>query len=176
MRFKFYLAALAATTAFATPAFAATVTASATAEARGLVLQPLTLTKVDDLDFGTVLASTALGTVTINADTGNRTSTGGVTQVASNNGQRALFAGAGTAGNLVTLTLSPPTGGVLVSTTNPADTIVVSSLVLDNANLTSRAIGAGGTFQVGVGGTFDIAANQPNGFYKADFNLTADYQ
>lgn len=175
MRFKFCLAALAATTAFASPALAA-VTASATAEARGLVLQPLTLTKVNDLDFGTVLASNAFGQVTINADTGNRTSFGGVTQVASNNGQRGLFAGAGTAGQLVTLTLSPPTGNVLVSTTNAADTIVVSSLVLDNGNATSLNISAGGTFQVGVGGTFDIAASQPNGFYKADFNLTADYQ
>ncbi|WP_309602279.1 DUF4402 domain-containing protein [Sphingomonas sp.] len=176
MRFKFCLAALAATTAFATPAFAQSVTASATAEARGLVLQPLTLTKVDDLDFGTVLASTVFGQVTIDADTGNRTSSGGVTQVASNNGQRALFAGAGTAGQLVTLTLSPPTGSVLVSTTNPADTVVISDFVLANANATSLAIDSTGFFQVGVGGTFDIAANQPNGFYKADFNLTADYQ
>ena len=176
MRFKLCLAVLAATTAFATPAFAQSVTASATAEARGLVLQPLTLTKVDDLDFGTVLASAALGTVTIDADTGNRTSSGGVTQVASNNGQRAVFAGAGTAGQLVTLTLSPPTANLLVSTTNSADTILVSSLVLENGNANSLNIGLGGTFQVGVGGTFDIAANQPNGFYKADFNLTADYQ
>ena len=175
MRFKFYLAALAATTAFATPAFAA-VSASATAEARGLVLQPLTLTKVNDLDFGTVLASTLFGQVTINADTGNRTSSGGVTQVASNNGQRGLFAGAGTAGQLVTLTLSPPTGNVLVSTTNPADTISISNFVLGNANATSLAIDATGAFQVGVGGTFDIAASQPNGFYKANFNLTANYQ
>lgn len=175
MRFKFYLAALAATTAFAAPAFAA-VSVTATAEARGLVLQPLTLTKSDDLDFGTVLASTVFGQVTINADTGNRTSSGGVTQVASNAGQRALFTGAGTAGQLVTLTLSPPTSNLLVSTTNSADTILVSALVLDNGNANSVTIGLGGTFQVGVGGTFDIAANQPNGFYKADFNLTADYQ
>lgn len=176
MRFKFYLAAIAATTAFAAPAFAAPVSVTATAEARGLVLQPLTLTKSDDLDFGTVLASTVFGQVTINADTGNRTSSGGVTQVASNAGQRALFTGAGTAGQLVTLTLSPPTSNLLVSTTNSADTILVSALVLDNGNANSLTIGLGGTFQVGVGGTFDIAANQPNGFYKADFNLTADYQ
>ena len=176
MRLKFCLAALAATTAFASPAFAATVTASATAEARGLVLQPLTLTKVDDLDFGTILASNAFGTVTIDADSGGRSSTGGVTEVASNAGKRGLFAGAGTSGQLVTLTLSPPTGNLLVSTTNSADTINVSSLVLDNANATSLNIGSDGTFQVGVGGTFDIAADQPNGFYKADFNLTADYQ
>lgn len=176
MRLTLCLAALAATTAFATPAFAQVVSDTATAEARGLVLQPLTLTKVDDLDFGTVLASTVAGTVTIDEDTGGRSGSGGVTLVASNPGQRALFEGAGTSGQDVDLTLTGPVGGVLVSTSNPTDVIVVSSLLLDNGGATSRTIGLLGTFQVGVGGTFDIAANQPNGLYKADFDLTADYQ
>ena len=43
MRFKFALAALAATTAFATPAAAQVVSSTAQAEARGTILQPLTL-------------------------------------------------------------------------------------------------------------------------------------
>lgn len=176
MRFNLALAALVATTAFASPALAQVVSATATAEARGLVLQPLTLTKVDDLDFGTVLASNVAGDVTIDPDTGNRSSSGGVTQVASNSGQRALFAGAGTAGQVVNLTLTPPTGNVLVSTTNSADLIAVTSLTMDAGNPASRTIGLGGTFQVGVGGVFAIAASQPNGLYKADFDLTADYQ
>ena len=176
MRFTVYLAAIAATTAFATPAFAQDVSATATAEARGLVLQPLTLTKVDDLDFGTILASAVAGSVSIDADTGVRSSSGGVTQVASNPGQRALFAGAGTFNQVVTLTLTPPPGNVLVSTTNSADLIAVTALVMDNTNATIRSIGLGGTFQVGVGGDFAIAASQPNGLYKADFDLTAEYQ
>lgn len=174
MRFNIFLAALAATTAFASPALAATATASATAEAHGLVLQPLTLTKKFDLNFGTVISSAALGTVSIDADTGGRTVTGGVTAVPTDVGARAVFAGAGTIGQPVLLTLTAP--AVLVSTTNPADTIVVSSLVLDNGNVTTRTIDSSSAFQVGVGGTFDIAASQPNGYYKADFTLTADYQ
>lgn len=176
MRFKFCLAALAATTAFASPAVAQSVGSdTATAEARGLVLQPLTLTKVDDLDFGTILASTIAGSVSIDEDTGNRSVTGGVTPVASNTGGRALFEGAGTPTQQVDLTLTPPVGGVLVSTSNPADVIVVSNLLLDGGNLTTRTIGVLGTFQVGVGGTFAITAGQPNGLYTADFDLTADY-
>ena len=174
MRLSIYLAALAATTAFATPAFAQVATASATAEARGLVLQPLTLTKVDDLDFGTVIASTVAGSVSIDADTGNRSVAGGVTPVPTNVGGRALFAGAGTYNQGVLLTLSPP--AVLVSTTNAADTIVVTSMVLDSGNATLRTIDVTGAFQVGVGGDFAIAASQPNGLYKANFDLTADYQ
>ena len=176
MRLKFCLAALAATTVFASPALAQTATASAVADARGLVLERLTLTKVDNLDFGTIISDTlAAGTVIINEDTGFRTFTGGVTLVPTNDGGRGLFSGAGGFNQTVLLTLAPPT--FLVSTSNPADMIAVNSMVLDNGALTSlRSTGTTGTFQVGVGGNFAIAAAQPNGFYKADFTVTADYQ
>lgn len=173
MRFKIALAALAATVAFASPA-AAQVTASDTAEARGLVLQPLTLTRVQDLDFGTVIASAVAGSVTIDEDTGGRTVAGGVTGVPTAPGDRAIFAGAGTANQQVDLTLTPPAGNVLVS---GANFLTVSSMVLDsNVVAGSITIDATGAFQVGVGGTFAIAANQPNGLYAADFDLTAEYQ
>ena len=173
MRLNICLAALAASVAVASPAFAQSVTASAQAEARGLVLQPLTLTRVDDLDFGTVIASAVAGQVTINEDTGARSVSGGVLGVPTAPGQRGLFAGAGTAGQQVDLTLTPPAGGVLVS---GANFLTVSAMVLDNGNSTTRTIDVTGAFQVGVGGTFDIAASQPNGLYAADFDLTAEYQ
>ncbi len=175
MRIKLCLAALVASTAFASPAFAQAATANAVAEARGLVLERLTLTKVDDLDFGTVISSTAAGTVRIDADTGVRTVVGGVTPVPANNGKRGLFQGAGSVGQSYLLSMSRP--AFLVSTTNTNALIAVSSLFFDNGNLSAaRTIGLSGTFQVGVGGVFAIAANQPNGFYKADFTVTADYQ
>lgn len=174
MRLQICLAALAAATALASPAAAQTATASADAEARGLVLQPLTLTKASDLNFGTVIASNVAGTVSIDPDSGNRSTTGGVTGVPTDVGTRALFAGAGTAGQPVLLTLNAP--ALLVSTTDPTDTVAVSSMTLDNSNATFRTIGVTAAFQVGVGGTFAIAASQPNGLYVADFDLTADYQ
>jgi len=174
MRNIIRLAALAATFASATPAFAQAVSASANAEARGVVLQPLTLTKEDDLDFGTVISTAALGTVVIDADDGSRAVTGGVLAVPSYPGGRALFTGNGTAGQDVNLTLNAP--GLLVSTTNPLDTVTVNSMVLDSGNSLVRTIGATTIFQVGVGGDFAIAANQPNGLYTAQFDLTADYQ
>lgn len=176
MRLNLCLAAIAATVVFSSPVAAQVVSDTATAEARGLVLQPLTLTKVEDLDFGTILASTIAGTVSIDADTGGRSVTGGVMPVASNPGQRALFAGAGTATQQVDLTLTPPVNSVLVSTSNPSDTIVITSMVLDAGNSTTRTIDSTGAFQVGVGGDFAIAAGQPNGLYTASFDLTADYQ
>jgi len=174
MRNIIRLAALAATVATASPALAQSVSASANAEARGVVLQPLTLTKEEDLDFGTVISTAAAGTVVIDADDGSRNVTGGVLAVPSYPGGRGLFTGNGTAGQDVNLTLNAP--GLLISTTNPLDTITVNSMVLDSGNLLVRTIGATTVFQVGVGGDFAIAANQPNGLYSAQFDLTADYQ
>lgn len=174
MRLTICLAALAATAATATPAFAQAVSASANAEARGVVLQPLTLTRIDDLDFGTVISTAAAGTVVIDADDGSRTVTGGVLEVPSYPGGRGLFSGNGTAGQDVNLTLNAP--GVLVSTTNPLDLVTVNSMYLDSGNSLVRTIGASTIFNVGVGGDFAITANQPNGLYTAQFDLTADYQ
>ena len=182
MRFNHCLVALAATLAVASPAFAQTtptptptpppVTDTATALARGLVLQPLTLTKDEDLDFGTILASTVLGDVTINPNDGDRTVTGGVTEVTANPGGRAVFVGAGTVNQQVTLTLTPPADNFLLSAAN--DKILVSDLRFDTGGAT-RTIGTSGVFTVGVGGTFEIAAGQPNGEYEADFSVTAEY-
>lgn len=174
MRLNICLAALAASVAVASPAFAQSVTASAQAEARGLVLQPLTLTRVDDLDFGTVISTAVAGDVTIDEDDGSRVVTGGVLPGPAT-GNRALFAGAGTIGQQVDLTLAPPVGNLLFSGGN---SINISNFTLDGGvGLTdTRTIDATGTFEVGVGGTFDIAANQANGLYAADFDLTAEYQ
>jgi len=172
MRMKLCLAALAATTAFAVPAMAQTAV-TATAQARGLVVQPLTLTRIQHLDFGTVLSSaTTPGWVAVDADTGLRTADGvGLTLVATGPGGRGLFTGAGTAAVQVQLSLGQPVGGVVVSGTNQ----IAANLVLDQGGLTTRTIPAAGTFNVGVGGTFNTVANQPAGLYAADFTLTAQY-
>jgi len=172
MRLTVGLAALAATLVAATPASAQL--ASATAEAKGVVLLPLTLTKTSDLDFGTVVADPLVaGTVVIDANTGARSVSGGVTAVPSFPGGRAVFQGAGSAGQLVDLTLSPPS--VLNSGSN---TVVVNSMTFDSGGglATTRTIDNSGAFAIGVGGDFQIAAGQANGVYSANFDVTADYQ
>jgi hypothetical protein len=174
MRSKTYLAALAATIAVATPAYAQVVTDTETTEVRGTVLLPLTLTEQTDLDFGTVVASAVSGTVTIDPDTGNRTVTGGVAEVPLDPGNRATYSGAGPAGGQVTLVLTPPVGMLLYNATS--DPLTITSLDLDNGGSTVRIIDGSGAFQVGVGGTFAIAANQQNGVYTATYDLEAQYQ
>ena len=153
----------------AAPAAAVPAVTDATGEA--LILVPLTLTRIDHLEFGTLVPSASGGTVTISATTGARTVAGGVTGVASDAGARAYFGGAGSPGQQVLLALSPP-----VELTNAdGDVIPVLGLTLDGpptrtVHLTDR------TFFVGVGGTLQIQANQPVGEYTADFSLTAIYQ
>jgi hypothetical protein len=164
-------AALAAMTLLHAPAAAAPVPAVDDADGRALILVPLTLVKIDDLDFGSLIRSSASGTVTIDPSTGARSVTGGVTEVAGDPGNRAYFAGAGSPDQQVLLAISPP----VELTSAAGDTIPVVGLTLDGpANRTIDPVTR--AFYVGVGGTLQIAADQPEGDYNADFWLTAIYQ
>ena len=157
--------------ALAAPAVAAPVAAPVPPQGRALLLIPLTLTKVQDIHFGSVVPSmTTAGFVTINATTGARTASAGLTLLPTDIGQRGRFAGAGSAGQQVFMDLTPPT-----ELSNPAgDTITVLAMTLDGPSV--RTIAANQSFFVGVGGTIFIAADQPEGLYSATYSLTADYQ
>ena len=179
MRFKFALAALAATAAFATPAAAQVVTppSTDTGTARGTVLRPLSVNEDEVLDFGTVLANGTAGWVEVSAETGLRTvdGGGGVDLVTLDNGGRGTFIVTSTAGRSVDLTLVPPT----VLTNANGDLIDVLDFRMDGLAAggvsDTRVTGASGLFVVGVGGRFEIDAAQPNGVYSATYTLTAEY-
>ena len=156
--------------AAAVPAMAAPVAAPVPAKNRAIVLIPLTLTKIDDLSFGTLVPSPVSGAVSINATTGARTTVGGVTGVASDVGNRAYFGTAGSPNQQVILTVSQP----LALTSAAGDTVTVLALTLDGApirtiNPTTRS------FFFGVGGVILIGADQPEGIYQATFDVTATY-
>jgi hypothetical protein len=161
--------AIAAFALAATPA--AAVTPATQAGGKALVLVPLTLTKIQDLDFGSVVPSAVSGVVTINASTGARTFAGGVTLVPGDPGFRAYFGGAGSPSQQVIMTMNPPAQ----LTDAGGDTIDVLALTMDGPAIrtidpVTRA------FFVGVGGIIQIAANQPDGVYSAQFDVTANYQ
>jgi hypothetical protein len=164
-------AAVAAGALVGAPAPAAPVTAVNNADGKALILIPLTLTKIQDLDFGSIIPSSASGFVTINATTGARSVAGGVTGVPGDAGFRAYFGGAGTPNEQVIVAISPP----VELTSAAGDTIPVMGLTLDGSPI--RSIDpVSRTFFVGVGGTLQIAANQPEGDYNAQFWVTAIYQ
>jgi hypothetical protein len=168
---KHLIAAAIAAAQVASPAIAAPATA--TASARALLLLPLQLTKVDDLDFGTVIKSGTSGTVALNANTGVRSFAGGVTGVTTSAGHRALFDGAGTGGQQVIVVVVPPAQ----LTNGSGDTIDVLALTIDNNGNPIRTIDpVTRTFFVNVGGILNIGANQPDGVYSATFQVIANYQ
>ena len=159
----------AALAAAAVPAEAQVVNPDRNANGEVLILVPLSLTKIDDLDFGTVIASPVAGTVTVAADGSGRSVGGGVTGLASDVGYRARFAGSGSPNQLVLFTLTPP-----ASIGDGFGNTIPISLAMEAADATVDPVTR--TFYVGVGGTLSIAADQPEGVYTGIFNVLAEYQ
>ncbi len=160
----------AAVAALPAPALAAPVSPDQQATGEALILVPLSLVKIDDLDFGTVITSAVSGTVSINAATGARTTAGGVTGIASDQGNRARFAGAGSPNQQVVVVVSPPAALQNVN----GDQIPVLALTLEGSPIktidpVTRA------FYFGVGGVILVNANQPEGDYSATFDVSAVY-
>jgi hypothetical protein len=177
MRYTLLVAALAASTAVASPALAqqAYPTDTAQANARGVVLQQHSLINNGDLDFGIVTTDgTNSGTVSIAAtSSGTRTTggSGGVVLLPSAF-SAARFDGLAAPLETVVLTLNQPVGGVLQ---DAAGDTITGNLYVDSNGLTRQA-DANGNFVVWVGGDFGLSATQPSGVYSATFTLTAEYQ
>ena len=167
MGFGKYIIAGAVAAAAAAPVGAAPVPATNDATGKALILIPLTLTKVADLDFGTVIPSGTSGTVTIAADGSGQSVTGGVTPVASVSGARAVFAGAGSPNQQVSIFLAPP-----ASLSDGAGHSMPISLGLETSSVTIDSTRA---FFVGVGGTVNVGANQFDGLYSGTFMVLAQY-
>lgn len=160
--------ACAASLALAPPALAQD--ASAGASGRALLLVPLELTKVSNLDFGMVVASGTAGTVSIPADGSARSTTGGVTGLTNNQGFHGDFYTAATAGQEVLFVLTAP-----ATLDSPAgDAIEVLALTMDGPNF--RYADTDGVIRVRVGGILSVAADQPSGAYEGQFILFAEYR
>ena len=111
---KLLLAGVAAisTTAVASSAFAQ-ASASASASASATIIKPITLTKVDDLAFGTVVSNvTNAGTAVIGVGSDTPTLTN-LTALSSGTPKRAKFTLTGETGQAYTVTL--PTGSVAMT-------------------------------------------------------------
>lgn len=138
---------------------------------KALLLKPLTLTKLSDLDFGTIVPSGLGDLVTIDADTGVRTSpTAGL--MPSDPGQRARFASSGSKNKVVVLQLSAPTE----LSDGAGNVLTVTRLDLDQNGKTVRFLTPSSqVFFVGIGGQVQVRANQAEGSYSGTFTLTAHY-
>jgi spore coat protein U-like protein len=179
-----FCAALALAAAGLISAPAQAQTATATAEAT--VVEPLSLIKTQDLDFGLVAASSAAGTVTIDPDTGVCTGAGGV--VSAGNCSYAEFAGMGVrrltfrAQIPASVTITGP-GGATMTVTNltmglaPDVTFIGGNgNGLGNGRRRYQINSATGIFTFRLGGQLNVGANQTPGTYSGTFDVIVQYQ
>lgn len=135
-----------------------------------MVLRPLTLIKVQDLDFGTLLSSATSGTATLDPLTGAVTAAGGVTP-APGATMPARFAGVRSLRGPVQIRI--PTAPITVTRSGGTETMTVSDWTLDGR--TTRVVDANEAFEFNVGGTLYVGANQADGSYVGSFEVTVNY-
>jgi spore coat protein U-like protein len=150
---------------------------SAQSEAEAIVLRPLSFFKVNDLDFGSIIASGTAGTVRLQPD-GTRTRTGGAT-LAGNDAEPARFAGLGTPNRQVNISL----GANQIFITGPGAPMRVRNFeigstptaILSTTPLRFNIATALGNYNFPVGATLDVGANQTPGDYSGTFTITLNY-
>jgi Mat/Ecp fimbriae major subunit len=159
--------------AFAVLCASPVLAASAPAQMTSLVVPQLTMTKTVDLDFGRIISRTTANRVTINATTGARTASLGVTSLAPGAPfTRALFQLTGAPGYVARITLPGTTtltrsgGGATMTVTTWRATTTAGLITLN----------AAGQYVLGVGARLNVGANQAPGVYTGTFTVTANYQ
>ena len=161
-RLSVLLAAALATFAISAPASAANISAVTAVN----VVKPVTLTKLQDMDFGTLTFSSFTGTRTIALSRlGVMTCAADI--VCSGIGKQARFNVTGVKQLTILLTYS---GGTL---TNGSDSIPFTANGPSTMSLTNS--GSPGT-DFDVGGSLDISPTLAGGVYTGTMTVTAEYQ
>ena len=168
MKKSIAIASLLLASAFATsPAAAVSPASQATANAK--IYKPLTISKVQNLDFGVIVlgAGAWAGEVVSISQAGVLTCGGGTNVTCSGAPQVAKYHLVGT--NNATVTVSSPgfnlTGpGTLAFTPNAPATV--------NLGATGSTTGV----DFSIGGSITLASTTPDGVYIGTFAFTADYQ
>ena len=175
---RFYLGILATLGGLVLPSM--THARQANGRAEIAVLQTLSFIKIDDLEFGNIIAGPTAGTVTV-SPFGVRTTTGPITAIGGGF-QQAQFGGRGAPNQnlLISMTTNTVTLRRTVGTqTMIADTFIIGSTPTQPLNTTVRQFRIGsatGVFQFGVGARLNVGANQAPGVYSGTFRVTLIYQ
>jgi hypothetical protein len=155
------------------------VAASAGATSRSRIVKPISIANTRDLDFGIIIRGTTAGTVTINAQSGARTKTGGVVLQGTTGFSSAAFTGTGTGGRLVRLTIGTP---AITLTRVGGGTMTVNTFRISNNGAAQQTLPrnytlpASGSDNISIGARLNVAANQAEGLYTGSFTISMDYQ
>ena len=151
-----------------TPAVAASPSAQANATAK--IYKPLTISKAQDLDFGTiVLVGAAFANEVVTVPTSGPIVCGGGTNVTcSGTPTAAKFHLVGS--NNAAVTVNSPAFNL----TGPATLSVTPTSLTQSVNLGATGNTTG--IDVLLGGSITLASSTPDGVYTGTWTVTADYQ
>ena len=161
--------------AMTAPALAANQPATASVRIR----DTLTVVNITPLHFGNIIRGTTAGRVVINAQTGVRTSTGGITLLGLGF-TPATFTATGTPNTV--LTFSIPSGTVALTRAGGGGTMNLNTMRLSiNGGAQTgisgnRTIPATGILPFTLAGRLNVGANQVPGSYTGTVNITVNYQ
>lgn len=144
--------------------------ASASASADAKIVSGISLAKVLDLKFGSIVRSAEGGSVTINATKGDITYTG-VTQGQSSSYQTAQFTATGEASYRYTISL--PKEAKLDHEGGKGEKMVVKSFTYSEG---AGSLSDKGTQTFNVGGTLEVGPNQATGRYVGTFDVAVQYE
>lgn len=148
-----------------------------TAETEVVVVSPLSLVPVDDLNFGNLIPGLSGGTAVV-SPSGVRTVTGSVV-AAGGTISNAEFQGYGSRNRFVYITSS--SGTYILNRVGGGANMTMRSLTLQADNLTPTFLP--GLFRIAstdvitlrIGATLDVGPSQQSGVYEATFPITMNY-
>lgn len=150
--------------------------------ASAILIQPLSIVKSEDLDFGTIIPDTG-GTVVLDPTlTPTCTTTGAV--IRSGVCQPAEFVGAGSVNQRVRVRL--PAQARMTVSNGAGATMQVTDMLVNGSpdllvtretirNFRFRILHPTGIFYFRVGGTLNVGANQAQGTYTGTFDVDIQY-
>lgn len=154
----------------AAPAMLRAQPVATVSQAEVALLRPLTLLKRDDLDFGALYSSATAGTATLNPFTGAVTVAGGVS-LAPGASNAASFIGAGTRRTPVLIRL--PRNPITLTRSGGTETMIVDNWTTDGPR--TRVVDAFEAVEFKVGARLSVGANQADGIYVGNFDVTVVY-
>lgn len=142
-----------------------------------VVVSPLSLVPVEDLNFGNLIPGNTGGTAVI-SPTGSRTVSGSVV-AAGGTVSNAEFQGYGTRNRFVYI--STASSSYQLNRVGGGANMTLRALTLQADNLTP--VNFPGLFRIAstnvitlrIGGTLDVGANQQSGVYQGSFPITMNY-
>lgn len=170
-RARVVIPAIAALLSLAAPpaAFAQPVAAEKDSTASVLIHRPASVRKLKDLSFA-YLAVTGAGTATIDPNTEQMTTTGGVLHISAPP-FAALFEGVAPLKGVVIIRI--PKNPITVTRVGGTETMTVSDWTISGNG--RRTVAAQEPFDFKVGGTLNVNAGQAEGLYTGTFAVDIQY-